>query len=558
VKNITKYYGNQKVLNKISFNIERGNKIALVGYNGTGKSTLLKILSGLEKPDTGNVDIQKESIVGFVPQDTDIYNDKNVLKYIEEYVGKNDDVFYRNIEIMFAGFALNSESKFKNIGDLSSGQKTKVFLTALLLKRPDLMLLDEPTNNLDLPALIWLEDFLKKTDSAFIVVSHDKKFLNNVTKKIYEIDWKERSITITSGKYLDYLINKEKLEKRQLQMHVSQNDERQRLRNLAESKQEQALKGSKHQTGDNDRLLRGYRRDKAGDSFHQAKVVYNRIKRMEKIKRPNLRGELKIEINPDISPLDLNISVINLICGYNDKKGEFKIGPIDMGIVFGSRVCILGLNGSGKSTFLKTFTGTIEKISGEINIGSGVKFGNLMQEHESLPKTETLIGFLTKRVKKEISTDDNLTDNNSTDVPVDSNPAENSFASVPVDRSLLQNLLLHFGFEEDQVKSKIKDLSPGGRARLLLAYFSAMNVNTLILDEPTNHLDMEAQEALTRTLSEFEGTVITVTHDRFFVENNRHDSLYVLQNGQMQRISDFKTYVSEMEKSARKLLRMIK
>ncbi|HMO79088.1 MAG TPA: ABC-F family ATP-binding cassette domain-containing protein [Candidatus Paceibacterota bacterium] len=543
VKNITKYYGNKKILNKISFNLERANKVALVGYNGTGKTTLLKMLAGIEKPDSGNIEIHKNCVLGFVPQDTEQFNSLNVFDYIKKTAlsekiinQKQQDVFDRNIEIMFSGFALSSETKFKKIGDLSSGQKTKVFLTAVLLKNPDLMLLDEPTNNLDLPALIWLEDFLKKTDSAFIIVSHDKKFLNNVCNKIFEIDWKERTIQITNSKYLDYLINKAKEQSRQLQMHILQKEERQRLRNLAETKQEQAEKGAKHQAKDNDRLLRGYYRDKAADSFHDAKIIYRRIKRMEEIKKPNLRGEFKIKIDPEISPLDLNISINDLICGYNDDKGDFSIGPINLQINFGEKICILGLNGSGKTTFLKTFTEVIPKISGEMKIGSGVKIGNLMQEHESLPKKETLIGFMMKRV---FSIDE-------------------LGQKIPTERSLLQNKLLHFGFDEDQVKNKISEISPGGRARLLLAYFSAMNVNTLILDEPTNHLDMEAQEALDQALSEFNGTIIVVTHDRFFVENYKHDFLYLIDGGIMSAVVDFKKYVDEMEKRARKLLRMIK
>ncbi len=522
VTNLTKHFGTERVLNKISFNIEQNQRIALVGFNGTGKSTLLKILSGELKADSGKIEFGKNVSIGFLPQDTDSYNKENVLKYIENYVGQNTEVFYRNVEIMFAGFALPSEVKFKKIGELSSGQKTKVFLTAILLKKPNIMLLDEPTNNLDLPALIWLEDFLQKTSSTFIVVSHDKKFLNNVANKIYELDWKERTIEISNGKYLDYLIRKEKEKSRQLQQHLLQKEDKLRLTRVAEAKQEKARIGAKMKGPDNDRLLRGYRRDKAGDSYRDSKVIFARIKRMEKIEKPNERNEFKIEINAENSEFSRDILTRELFCGYGS---EFKIGPIDLDVRFGNRITILGLNGSGKSTLLKTLTGRIKKIVGEIYIGEGVKFGNLMQEHESLPKEETLINFLTKRIE--------------------------------LDKSILQNHLLHFGFGEWQVKTKIKELSPGGRARLLLAFFATSSVNTLILDEPTNHLDMEAGEALDKALGKFEGTVITATHDRFFVEKNKTDVLYVLDNGVLNKINNFGEYVAEMEKRARKLLRML-
>lgn len=523
VSNLTKYFGEQKILNKISFVVERGHKIALVGFNGTGKTTLLKILSGEQSDYKGKVEFQKNITVGFLPQDPNQYNSEKVIKFLEKYVGDNSPLFYRDVEIMFAGFALPSEVKNKKIGELSSGQKTKVFLTGLLLKRVDLMFLDEPTNNLDLPALIWLEDFLQNTKSSFIVVSHDKTFLDHVANKIYELDWKDRTLEITNGRYSDYLIQKQKEKERQKLQHEIQKQDIKQLRVVIKQKQEKFEKGRKYQGTDNDRILRGYRRDKAGDSLRDAKVVNNRIKRMDIIENPNNRKEFNIEINPEDQGKSRDILISDLVCGYGD---GFEVGPINLDIPFTSKVCILGLNGSGKSTLLKTITGRISEISGKISVGSGVKFGNLMQEHESLPGKETVLGFLMKR--------------------------------IDVEKNILHNHLKHFGFIDEQMKTKIETLSPGGRARLLLAYFSADNVNVLILDEPTNHLDMEAEEALSKTLQKFEGTVLVVTHDRFFVEKTGTDLLYVLEDGKLTKIKDFKQYVSEMEKRAKKLLRMLR
>lgn len=522
VTNITKFYGPQKVLNKISFILEKGHKVALVGFNGTGKTTLLKILAEQIDRDAGVIEIHKGITLGFLPQDAAEYDKEEVLIFLKSYTGQDSDVFLRNVEIMFAGFGLQSEIKFKKIKELSSGQKTKIFLTALLLKKVDLMFLDEPTNNLDLPALIWLEDFLKKTNSSFIVVSHDKKFLDSVTNKIYEIDWKDRSLRIINGKYSDFLAQKQKEMARQQLEHELQSEEIHRLHKLAEQKRDDAIAGAKWMGTDNDKILRGFKRNRAGHSFKESKVVFARIKRIERIDKPNYRKDFKIEISPENSGSARDIIIRDLVCGYDD---GFRVGPINLEINFGSRICILGLNGSGKSTFLKTLTGIIPKISGEIDIANGVKIGNLMQEHESLPKKETLIGFLKK--------------------------------TTDLEEKILNNKLLHFGFLDWQFKEKIETLSPGGRARLLLALFAATNVNVLILDEPTNHLDMEAEEALTKTLSEFEGTVITVTHDRFFVEKNKTDSLYVLDNSVFNKIGDFKQYVAEMEKRAKKLLRML-
>jgi len=522
VTNITKFYGPEKVLNKISFILERGHKVALVGFNGTGKSTLLKVLAGLVDRDAGLIEMHKGVTLGFLPQDSTDHNQENVLDFLKKYTGEKSEEFLRKIEIMFAGFGLVTEIKDKKISGLSSGQKTKVFLVGLLLKKVDLMLLDEPTNNLDLPALIWLEDFLKRTETAFIVVSHDRKFLDNVTNKIYEIDWKDRTLRITNGKYSDYLVQKQKEQARTLLEHEMQNEEMHRLQKSAEQKRDDAIAGAKWMGTDNDKILRGFKRNRAGHSFSDSKVIYARLKRIERIEKPNYRKNFKIEILPEDSGVSRDISIRDLVCGYDD---GFRVGPIDLEIPFGSRICILGLNGSGKSTILKTITGLLPKISGNISISGGVKIGNLMQEHESLPKKETVLDFLKKR--------------------------------TDLDDKYLHNHLLHFSFKEWQITEKIEVLSPGARARLLLALFAATNVNVLVLDEPTNHLDMEAEDALEKSLAQFEGTVITVTHDRFFVEKNKTDSLYVLDNHILNKIADFKEYVGEMEKKSKKLLRML-
>jgi ATP-binding cassette subfamily F protein 3 len=523
VTNIHKDYGTEQVLQKISFVVEKGFKVALVGFNGTGKTTLLKIITGEVEADKGKVEFNKDVTVGFLPQDPDAYNKQNVFEFLQAYTGASGELFERNVEIMFAGLALPSDIKDKKIGDLSSGQKTKVFLTGLLLKKVDLMLLDEPTNNLDLPALIWLEYFLQNTKSAFMVVSHDQTFLDHVANKIYEIDWKKRTLAVSNGKYSDFLLRKQKERKRQLLDHELQKEDIGRLKVVVRDKQEKAIKGSKYQGTDNDHMLRGFRRDRAGNSFKDSRIINNRIKRIELIDKPDERKDFVIEIKPEDNGSSSDIFISDLVCGYNT---GFRLGPVNMEIPFGSRVAVLGLNGSGKSTFLKTITGTLPPISGNINIGSGVKFGNLMQEHETLGKDDTVLGFLKNK--------------------------------VDLEPEILANHLIHFGFTEEQFKTKIGHLSPGGRARLLLASFSATNVNTLVLDEPTNHLDMEAQEALEKTLQKFEGTVLLVTHDRFFVEKIDSSVLYVLSEGAFNKISNFTEYVADMEQRSKKLLRLLK
>jgi len=525
VRDVTKLYDDKKVLNRISFNAEVGNKIALVGFNGTGKTTLIEILAGLITPEKGKVSINEKKVIGFLPQDPEIYNKENVLEYLEDYVGiKDNEEFYRNVEIMFAGFGLHTDIKNKKIGDLSSGQKTKVFLSGVLLRKPDFLLLDEPTNNLDIPGLMWLEDYLKNTKAGFIVVSHDRTFLDKVANKIFEIDWIDRTLEVTNGKYSDYLVQKQKEKARQQLNHTIQKVDLARLTKLGESMQEKAAKGAKHVTPDNDRMLQGYRRDKAGDSLKDSKVIFGRIKRAKIIKKPVSRKGFLIEILPEETENSRDISIKKLVCGYDD---GFSIGPIDLDIEFGKSVCIIGLNGEGKSTFLKTITNRVPKISGELRVGEGIKFGNLMQEHENLPKNETLISFMDKNVNQKTTEE-------------------------------LQDYLLRFSFTEDQIQTKIFNTSPGARARLLLAYFAATNVNVLVLDEPTNHLDVEAELAIEKTLKSFKGTVVTVTHDRTFLEKVPFDDLYLLEEQKLKKIPNFNEYINRMEKRVKKMLRLLK
>lgn len=521
VSNLTKHFDNERILHNLSFTVEKGNKIALVGFNGTGKSTLLKLLAGLDDDKKGTIQYHKNTTIAFLPQDPNFYNGYKVTKFLEDYTEQSGDEFIRKVEIMFAGFALPTEIKDKKIGMLSSGQKTKVFLTGILLKKADLLLLDEPTNNLDLPALIWLENYLQNTDSAFIVVSHDKKFLDNVSKKIFEIDWKTRELKITAGKYSDYLLQKEKEVKRNLLTVRLQKEELKRLRLLAQQKKDDARAGAKWMGHDNDKMLRGYKRNRAANSLKDAQVIYGRMGRMEIVEKIPERKGFHVDIPKFDTGAPKDIMITNLVCGYDD----FRVGPINLSIPFGNRICIIGLNGSGKTTILKTITGVIPKIEGEVDIQEGVKIGNLMQEHDSLPRDLTPIQFLMEKNYQE--------------------------------KKVLNEHLLRFGFSEFQIGLKIKYLSPGSRARLLLAYFALEGVNTLILDEPTNHLDLEAGEALENALKEFHGTVITVTHDRFFVEKTAVDNLYMLQDGKLNKIDNFALYVTEMEKRSRKLLRLL-
>ncbi|MDO8594119.1 MAG: ABC-F family ATP-binding cassette domain-containing protein [bacterium] len=555
VRNLEKTYGALTVLGGVSFSLAPGQKAALVGLNGIGKTTLLRILAGEETFETGEVELARDTCIGYLPQDTSLAGDETIAEYLRRITGitvleeeldalagsltvpakwkRYEEVselfehldgysFERNIEIMLEGFGLGSIGTDHRLSDLSSGQKSKVVLTGILLKGVDLLLLDEPTNNLDLPALVWLEDFLERSAAACIVISHDRRFLDKVVRKIFEIHWQTRILEVRNGTYSDYLAECKRSLERQKQQFRLQQDEIKRLEESARQKRQDALRGASWVGSDNDKFLRGFKRDQAGRSGRGAKAIEKRIEQMEKVERPVERSAFTIPIEADDGHGDRNVVVTDLIVGYAD---TFKVGPISFGVEYGERVGIMGLNGSGKSTLLKTVTGVLQPLSGTVKIGSNLRVGNLMQEHESLPRNEILFDFLKTRTS--------------------------------LDRPRVYAKLAQFGFDERHVLHPISALSPGGRARLLLALFSVLSVNILVLDEPTNHLDMEALDALEETLETYTGTVLIVSHDRHFLEHASLTHTFLLSEGTFTRIEDYRKYITDAEMRARKLLRLL-
>jgi len=546
-RNIFKSYGPLNVLSGVSFSLEAGQKAALVGYNGTGKSTLLKILAGEETIDAGKLEIAKTARIGYLPQDMGLAGNETVVRYLKRvsdigwleeeiarggksseaaqaaYEVRNGYAFSHRMETMLAGFGFADIDVTRSLSSLSSGQKSKVALAGILLADVDVLLLDEPTNNLDLPALIWLEDFLQTSKAAAIIVSHDRRFLDNVASKIFELDWQTRALTVTNGNYSDYLVQCAKRRARQKEAYEIQQEEIGRLHERIRALKERAEKGSRWIGSDNDKVLRDFKRDRAARSARGAKAIETRIGQMDKIEKPAERKPFDIPLAPDGNRRNCDIAIRNLVAGY---PGGFTLGPVSLDIKFGTRVGILGLNGSGKSTLLKTIAGHLPPIEGEVAIGKGVTLGDMMQEHDSLPRDVMLLEYIKQRAN--------------------------------VDEEHAYGVLGGFGFAETQARAFIGALSPGGRARLLLALFSVFSTNTLLLDEPTNHLDLEAMEALEEALASYRGTVIAVSHDRTFMEKLSPDDLLLIEQGTVKRIKDYQTYVAAIEKNAKRMIRLLR
>ena len=553
VKGLQKSFGTMPVHVNVSFTLGQGQKAALVGLNGTGKTTLLQMLAGLERPDAGTLEMTPGTCVGYLPQDTSLVSDETIVAYLSrisgiaeleaqlgELVTQMEDSekaeeygevyqqfehlggyeFESRVEVMLAGFGLDHLGLGHSLADLSSGQKSKVMLMGILLKGVDLLLLDEPTNNLDLPALIWLESYLKNSSATCLIVSHDRRFLDRVVSKVFELDWHTHELNISSGTYSEYLARRAKQAERQLEQFEAQQEEIKRLQGLARSKRAASSQGSRWEGSDNDKYIRGKNRDGAGKAAHGAAVLERRIEQMELVEKPFERDPLYIEFEAQKTPGPKEIRLKDVVVGYAD---GFQTAPISLAVSFGERVAIMGLNGSGKSTLLNAISGQMKPMGGVVEIGSGLRMGNMMQEHETLPRESTVLDFLVHEKK--------------------------------LIKQRAYNMLARFGFDERHATEQIKRLSPGGRARLLLATFMIDNVNLLVLDEPTNHLDMEALEALQEALQTYEGTVLLVSHDQYFLEHARLSAVYVLADGKLTHIPDYQSYVVEAEKRADQLIK---
>src|SRR3990167_3784799 len=550
-RDIYKSYGGKEILSGVSLQIGHNQKAALVGSNGVGKSTLLKILAGIDTSDRWSIQSNSDS-VGYLPQEIKIDSQESINDYLKRVVGVDtmeammtaleQDLdnpekmkeygelqsqylyldgytFEHRMEAILQGFGLNLISPTRPLNSLSGGQKSKIALAGLLLQKFDLLLLDEPTNNLDLPAIIWLENFLQSVDASCLIVSHDRRFLDTLVSKVFEIDWFGRNIHEYSGSYSDYLHYREAKIRREQEQYEAQEKEKKRLTASIRQKKQWAEKGSRQITMDNDKYVRGYRRDQSAKIAQGAQSIEKHIEQMNKVEVTKQRTKLVIPLIADSSEAKHEIAIEDVCVKY---PNGFQLGPINLQITYGSRIGIIGLNGSGKSTLLKVIGGECKPTSGRVLIGSSLNIGNLMQAHENMSREKSILGFF----------------------------HDNSVS----DDERIYFILSKFHFPSEDAKKKIGNLSPGERARVLLALFSALSVNVLLLDEPTNHLDFEVIEALERTLADYPGTVVFVSHDRYFLHMAKPTDLLIVNNGNIKPVADYDSYISSLNLEAKKLI----
>ena len=513
--NISKAFDSHVILDGCSFHIEDHEKAAIVGINGAGKSTFFKIITGELNPDDGMVTITKDKSVAYLSQHPDITLHHTIY---EEMLAVKQDIIrmeqkIRELELeiknlsgteleekletysrlthsfelqngyacqseitgVLKGLGFSEEDFDRKIETLSGGQKTRVFLSRLLLSNPDLILLDEPTNHLDLNSIAWLENFLNNYKGAVIVISHDRYFLDKIVTKVIEIE--DTKCHVFSGNYSDYAVKKEMLRESMLKQYYHQQNE---IRH-----QEQVIE-----------KLKSFNREK---SIRRAESREKQLDKIERIERPKfIDDQMHLKLVPRITSGTDVLSVQEIGKSFGDRK---LFSGLDFEIKRGEKVGIIGNNGTGKTTILKIINGLLTPDTGNCRLGTNVEIGYYDQEHHVLNMEKTLFD--------EIS--DTYPDMTNTEI---------------------RNVLASFLFTGDDVFKLVGDLSGGERGRLSLAKLMLSSANFLILDEPTNHLDITSKEILENAINHYEGTILYVSHDRYFI-NKTATRLLELVNGKL-------------------------
>ena len=531
---IDKAFGTKQILKDVSFHVEEREKTAIVGINGAGKSTLLKIIMNQLSADSGEVTLSRGATIGYLAQheavsgEHTIYEEllevkKEIIEMEEKIRSLELDMKHQQGEELTAtldlyhrlstefenrnGYAYKSEligvlkglgfeeSEFdKSVATLSGGQKTRVALGKLLLSKPDIILLDEPTNHLDMNSIAWLETYLLNYQGAVIIVAHDRYFLNKVVTKVVELD--NGHATVFLGNYSDYAAKKAMLRDAQLKAWMNQQQEIKH--------QEQVIA-----------KLKSFNREKSIKRAESREKMLDKIDRLEK--PTELNSEIHLQLHPRVESGEDVLKVEHLSKAFDSQQ---LFSDLNFSVKRGEKVAIIGNNGTGKTTILKIINSVIEADAGSFTLGSKVHIGYYDQEHHVLHMEKTLF--------EEIADD----------YPTLTNTE-------------IRNTLAAFLFTGDDVFKQIKDLSGGERGRVSLAKLMLSEANFLILDEPTNHLDIVSKEILEHALNQYTGTVLYVSHDRYFINQTASRILDLTGNTLVNYIGNYDYYLEKREELTR-------
>jgi ATP-binding cassette subfamily F protein 3 len=508
---VAKSFDPQDIFWDVSCSVAHGDRIALVGRNGTGKTTLLRILAGLESPTSGRVHRAKGMRIGYLPQGATLEGDHTLWQEmmtafeslqametqlhrlesemaeparaeaaLEAYAPLRDRfeqlggyTYQDRAKHVLMGLGFPPEEHNMPIAHLSGGQKTRAFLAHLLLESPDLLLMDEPTNHLDLQAIEWLEGYLNSWEGTVVMVAHDRYFMDRTVRKVWELAFGQ--LEVYAGNYSHYVQQRAERYERRLKEFRAQQE--------FIAKEEDYIQ-----------------RYMAGQRSRQAK---GRLKRLERFKRdvaldkPREEHTLSLRFQAPLRSGDKVLWSQNLVVGYDADAPLFHCPDLDLRR--GECVALLGPNGSGKTTFLKTMLGDLEPLAGHARLGASLRLGYFAQVRTDLDPEKTVLDTILE-VK-----------------------------NLPLGEA--RNFLARFLFTGDDVFKRISDLSGGEQSRVALAQLVLQRANFLLLDEPTNHLDIASQEVLEHVLDEFTGTIVLVTHDRYLVDRLA-TQLWIIDPGQ--------------------------
>lgn len=527
-QNISKAFVENQVLKNVSFHIEDHEKAAIVGINGAGKTTLLRIIVGEMTPDDGQVVLAKDKTLGYLAQNSTVDTSHTIyeellsvkadLLRLEEKIRECENdmkhadgdaledlmkqytslthafetgggYLYRSELVgVLKGLGFTEDEFSKPVATLSGGQKTRVALGRLLLQNPDLIILDEPTNHLDMNSIAWLETYLLNYKGAVLIVSHDRYFLDRIAGKVIEID--QSKATTFMGNYSDYAIKKEQLRVAAWNAYMNQQREIKHQEEVIEK-------------------LKSFNREK---SIKRAESREKMLDKIEVIEKPSeVRTDMKLTLTPRILSGNDVLTVEHLSKSFDSHK---LFTDVNFEIKRGEHVAIIGDNGSGKTTLLKILNGLVPADQGTFRLGSNVEIGYYDQEHHVLHSEKTLF--------EEISDDYPYLNN-----------------------TQIRNVLAAFLFTGEDVFKRISDLSGGERGRVSLAKLVLSNANFLILDEPTNHLDIMSKEILEDALNGYEGTILYVSHDRYFINRTAHRILDLTEGQFISYVGNYDYYLEK-------------
>jgi ATP-binding cassette, subfamily F, member 3 len=527
-QNISKAFVENQVLKNVSFHIADHEKAAIVGINGAGKTTLLRIIVGEMTPDDGQVVLAKDKTLGYLAQNSTVDTSHTIyeellsvkadLLRLEEKIRECENnmkhadgdaledlmkqytslthafetgggYLYRSELVgVLKGLGFTEDEFSKPVATLSGGQKTRVALGRLLLQNPDLIILDEPTNHLDMTSIAWLETYLLNYKGAVLIVSHDRYFLDRIAGKVIEID--QSKATTFMGNYSDYAVKKEQLRVAAWNAYMNQQREIKHQEEVIEK-------------------LKSFNREK---SIKRAESREKMLDKIEVIEKPSeVRTDMKLTLTPRILSGNDVLTVEHLSKSFDSHK---LFTDVNFEIKRGEHVAIIGDNGSGKTTLLKILNGLVPADQGTFRLGSNVEIGYYDQEHHVLHSEKTLF--------EEISDDYPYLNN-----------------------TQIRNVLAAFLFTGEDVFKRISDLSGGERGRVSLAKLVLSNANFLILDEPTNHLDIMSKEILEDALNGYEGTILYVSHDRYFINRTAHRILDLTEGQFVSYVGNYDYYLEK-------------